>query len=221
MDKKSKLYVSEIFTSVQGEGINAGKMAIFLRLAGCNLRCKFCDTPTSLDMKDGREVGISELTKELLTYANKDVRHLVITGGEPGMQRVMLRELFADLYFRNKFLSCIDSIDVETNGMGNLDWGFLSVMGIKLNVSWSPKFPLAAENYSGLAETVSIKLVVEDVEKVETQVREIVERCAFARRDKFFLQPVDASSAIAKALVERNCFGLRLCMQIHKMIGVA
>ena len=70
-----KYPVVEIFTSIQGEGQFAGSPANFVRLAGCNLRCPFCDT----DIKEKERLSVSEIVERL----NPNVRITVITGGEP------------------------------------------------------------------------------------------------------------------------------------------
>lgn len=96
----------EIFYSLQGEGAAAGTPAVFLRLAGCNLHCTWCDTKYSWGA--GTELPVSEVAARLLPLAEGGA-HLVITGGEPLLQEAELAELLtllpADLY-----------VEVETNG---------------------------------------------------------------------------------------------------------
>ena len=104
--------ISEIFESIQGEGTNAGKPAIFLRTAECNLRCTWCDTKYTWDWKnfdyakEVKEISIKEIRQELEQFSN---RHLVITGGEPLMQQDDLAELLT-------FLKPEFYVEVETNG---------------------------------------------------------------------------------------------------------
>jgi organic radical activating enzyme len=104
--------ISEIFESIQGEGTNAGKPAIFLRTAECNLRCSWCDTKYTWDWSnfdyatEVNEISIKEIRKELEQFTN---RHLVITGGEPLMQQDDLAELLT-------FLKPDFYVEVETNG---------------------------------------------------------------------------------------------------------
>jgi len=103
----SKLWVSEIFYSVQGEGIHLGKPAAFLRLSGCNLRCTWCDTKYALDMKSGKCMSINEILREIQKYP---VNHIVVTGGEPLLQQQALIPLLRNLKDLNFF------IEIETNG---------------------------------------------------------------------------------------------------------
>lgn len=75
--------VNEIFRSVQTEGFNSGTSAIFVRFAGCNLNCKFCDTnhePYVIMTKDQIDAEIDKLSN-----GNKDIL-IVFTGGEPTLQ---------------------------------------------------------------------------------------------------------------------------------------
>ena len=71
--------VNEIFYSLQGEGVFTGAAAIFVRLAGCNLHCDFCDTKH----EDYTIFTEEEIVKAISDYPAK---HVVITGGEPTLQ---------------------------------------------------------------------------------------------------------------------------------------
>jgi 7-carboxy-7-deazaguanine synthase len=75
-----KINISEIFYSIQGEGFLAGVPSVFIRLAGCPLRCKFCDTNYAIDSKSGEKLSIDEILKQIKKYPTK---YVVITGGEP------------------------------------------------------------------------------------------------------------------------------------------
>ncbi len=79
--------IAEIFYSIEGEGIAIGKPEVFVRLAGCNLRCAWCDTKYALD--DGQLLTLDEITKEIIAYPCKNIS---ITGGEPLLQKKELLE---------------------------------------------------------------------------------------------------------------------------------
>jgi len=74
------LRIAEIFTSVQGEGSWIGVPSTFVRLSGCNLRCRWCDTPYASWKPEGPTRSVEDLLSELTASA---VDHVVITGGEP------------------------------------------------------------------------------------------------------------------------------------------
>jgi 7-carboxy-7-deazaguanine synthase len=103
----------EIFFSVQGEGVNTGKPAIFLRLGLCNLKCTWCDTRyawdwTSYNPKEQlAEIPRKDVEQEILKY---NCKYLVATGGEPMIQQNRLMPLLERLQNRGFF------IEVETNG---------------------------------------------------------------------------------------------------------
>ena len=72
--------ISEIFHSVQGEGLLLGVPSVFIRTSGCNLRCRWCDTPYASWNPVGEEMECREIIRRAKAY---DCRHVVLTGGEP------------------------------------------------------------------------------------------------------------------------------------------
>lgn len=72
--------IVEIFHSIQGEGLLAGVPSLFVRTAGCNLRCAWCDTPYAQRLEDGHELAVDEIVNRALASG---ARHCVLTGGEP------------------------------------------------------------------------------------------------------------------------------------------
>jgi 7-carboxy-7-deazaguanine synthase len=78
------VYIAETFTSLQGEGLLVGTPSFFIRTSGCNLRCRWCDTPYTSWLPEGERRPLNELVAEV---AASGVRHAVITGGEPLLQR--------------------------------------------------------------------------------------------------------------------------------------
>jgi 7-carboxy-7-deazaguanine synthase len=106
------LLVSEIFESVQGEGPSAGEPASFLRLARCNLHCRYCDTRYTWDFERYRfedEVHEQAVATVVARLAEHTAERLVVTGGEPLLQQralvTLLDALPATLF-----------VEVETNG---------------------------------------------------------------------------------------------------------
>ena len=105
------MQVNEIFKSIQGEGPNFGKPAIFLRTAQCNLKCTWCDTKYTWDWenydfsKEVNEMTIGEIKESILGLG---INHLVITGGEPLLQQDDLADLLS-------FLKPDFYVEIETN----------------------------------------------------------------------------------------------------------
>jgi 7-carboxy-7-deazaguanine synthase len=72
--------ISEVFYSVQGEGVLVGVPSVFVRTSGCNLRCVWCDTPYTSWQPEGEERSLDSIVDEVNSYG---ASHVVITGGEP------------------------------------------------------------------------------------------------------------------------------------------
>ena len=107
------LRITEIFYSLQGEGFHSGTPAVFVRGAGCNLACTFCDTDFSLKEKLSPE----EVVQRIAEYPAKFV---VLTGGDPTIQPDAFRRLIELLHERNYYVT------METNGTSEdtlgVDW---------------------------------------------------------------------------------------------------
>ena len=72
--------VTELFYSLQGEGLLVGTPSVFVRLAGCPLRCRWCDTKYAWDYSGGTEFALDDLVEQICV---QPCRHVVVTGGEP------------------------------------------------------------------------------------------------------------------------------------------
>ncbi len=96
--------ISEIFYSIQGEGALVGMPSVFIRTSGCNLRCRWCDTPYTSWSPEGDEMTVENILGVVEDYA---ATHVVITGGEP-----MLMKEMPDLTRRLK--DCGYHITIET-----------------------------------------------------------------------------------------------------------
>ncbi|MBR5627516.1 MAG: 7-carboxy-7-deazaguanine synthase QueE [Thermoguttaceae bacterium] len=80
--------IVDIFVSKQGEGLWTGVESTFVRVAGCNLRCSFCDTSyASWENKEGEELSVEEVAGRVLLYG---CRHVILTGGEPMLYSEMI-----------------------------------------------------------------------------------------------------------------------------------
>lgn len=97
------MLISEIYHSIQGEGLLTGTPSVFVRTSGCNLRCGFCDTPFASWSPEGNQLSVDEILAQIESTAQSPVvavpdrptsetstRHVVITGGEPLLPRDMI-----------------------------------------------------------------------------------------------------------------------------------
>ena len=98
--------ISEIFHSIQGEGSSVGIPMAFIRMAGCNLSCDFCDS-SHASREKGEEWSINKVLEEVTKYPTKRV---CITGGEPTHQKKAFKLLLENLLALGYF------VEIETNG---------------------------------------------------------------------------------------------------------
>ena len=106
--------VNEIFYSLQGEGYNTGTAAVFVRFAGCNLRCAFCDT----EHQSFTCMTAQEIAAAVFGYSSDEHTLIVLTGGEPSLQ--VDNELLDALHEHHQMIA------IETNGTlpfpDGIDW---------------------------------------------------------------------------------------------------
>ncbi|HEX7475786.1 MAG TPA: 7-carboxy-7-deazaguanine synthase QueE [Dehalococcoidales bacterium] len=157
----------EIFYSIQGEGANLGQPAVFLRLAGCNLKCAWCDTKYSWDWQhfdpreNSLEMSLDMIETEIMQYTRP---YLVVTGGEPLVQQKQLIPLIKRLKKAGFY------IEIETNGTLVPDAPLFALvdhwsLSPKLRSSGNP--PVKRQNPAGyrmFAETRAshFKFVIQD-----------------------------------------------------------
>lgn len=217
--------ISEIFTSIQGEGPYLGQRQTFLRFYGCNLACKFCDT---------KQEHFFQYTCEQLLNIIKKQAHaqiLSITGGEPLLQAQFLQQFLPDLK-KEKF-----RIYLETNGtlvkelISLIDFVDIIAMDFKLPSSTGERsYFREHEEFLRLAagREVFVKAVITDSTTL-TDIKTAVE--IIAKIDKaiiFVLQPDTnkLSHALFKRAAEYRAYSsehldnVRMICQMHKLMGV-
>lgn len=194
--------VNDIFYSLQGEGHNTGRAAVFIRFAGCNLRCSFCDT----EFDTYREMTAEEIVASINTYS---ARFVVLTGGEPTLQ---VDEAFVDLLHQHGF-----EVAMESNGTRpapkNLDW-----------LTVSPK--ISGEKWkveSGWRLPDEVKVVFDEDTVPETY---LPSPYTLSLSPILYLQPCDTGNAERNAIIINRCIDYikehpqwRLSLQTHKLIG--
>ncbi len=113
-ENKARARVSEIFTSIEGEGIFVGKKTLFIRLSGCHLKCRWCDTKYALPLDSGTDYQIDEIKDLIIKELQPFTYKVNFTGGEPLLQTEAVMEL-ADFIKKQTNLktymesSCFDS----------------------------------------------------------------------------------------------------------------
>ncbi|NLZ07395.1 MAG: 7-carboxy-7-deazaguanine synthase QueE [Phycisphaerae bacterium] len=219
--------VREIFDSLQGEGILCGTPSLFVRLSGCPLRCRWCDTKYAWDVSAGREYDLADLVEAVRRHS---CRYVVITGGEPMVgPDLAAREDLVELTHRLR----ADGMHVTIETAGGL---FVPDLACDL-MSLSPKMtnsvpldPAVRESHErqrldveALAALIQaypsqLKFVVETADDVQ-EVRLLVDRLPPVPADRILLMPQAATTqeflarapAIAHLCVETGYrFGHRL-----------
>lgn len=151
-DSENTLFLSEIFESIQGETSLAGEMTTFLRLAGCNLRCNWCDSPYTF------EKGVLHTFDDVYAKIREfQWNHICITGGEPLLQKNIIPFLYS-LQQRNY------TISVETNGslsIQEIPEGVIIILDIKCPGSGNDHKNML-ENLKFLRPYDQIKFVIAD-----------------------------------------------------------
>ena len=131
------MIINEIFYSLQGEGFLAGVPSVFVRLAGCPLRCRWCDTKYAWDQKAGQDYSVDKIAQTIKQWLCK---FIVITGGEP-MTNSDLPQLVQELKAADKHIT------IETAGIA-----FIPDLACDL-ISISPKLSNSTPTDLELAAT--------------------------------------------------------------------
>jgi len=199
--------IAEIFRSLQGEGRNQGKPCLFIRLAGCNLHCTWCDTPCAHTV--GREMDLDTILEQVSLVSSP---YVCITGGEPLLQADDLEPLLALLHTRGT------AIDIETNG--TISFTRLQPYA---SICMDVKCPSSGEQSNlALLDAIrlqdSVKFVVEDNTDCQ-YARDII--ISHRIPGEVFLSPVFGSDykTISKFILDNN-LPVRFQIQLHKIIGV-
>ncbi|MBR2921116.1 MAG: 7-carboxy-7-deazaguanine synthase QueE [Kiritimatiellae bacterium] len=187
----------EIFESLQGEGRNTGRPCVFVRFAGCNLACPWCDT----DVRERFSMTLDELLAEIASYKAKTV---VLTGGEPTLIEGA-PELIAALKAAGYFIA------VETNATVDAPWlQFVDYVACSPKAEFPDKIELKKAN--------EVRVVASDDRAVEfcRKVKEIIEA------DDYYVSPCDHDGEIdfatAKSVLSK-LDGWSLSVQLHKILG--
>lgn len=205
-----RLHINEIFYSIQGESTHAGRPCVFVRLTGCNLRCKWCDTEYAF--YEGRQMPIAEVAELVRAYRCNLVE---VTGGEPLLQDGVYP-------LTRAMLESGHTVMIETSGavdVSRLDQRVIKIMDLKCPGSGECDRNLWS-NLDHLTSRDEIKFVIADRADYEWARDQIAERDLSSRVGTLLLSPVFGQmepSALAAWILEDR-LPARLQLQMHKQI---
>lgn len=208
--------VVELFTSINGEGVLAGQLAVFVRFRGCNLNCSYCDTQWA----NVSDAPATPMTAEQIRDAilATGVSLVTLTGGEPLCQP-QLRELLLVLSQEPTL-----HMEIETNGSRDLT----PLLNIP-NVTFTMDYKLAGSsmeqhmnhnNFSLLRPQDTVKFVVSSTEDLD-RASAVIAHYALTDRCHVYLSPVFGQidpADIVTYMTEHTMNRVRLQLQMHKFI---
>ncbi len=204
---QNRLRINEIFFSLQGEARTVGIPTVFVRLTGCPLRCKYCDTTYAF--QGGEWKTFDEIVEEILKY---ETAYVTVTGGEPLAQPncIPLLELLCDKGFK---------VSLETSGaldISDVDERVSTVMDIKTPASGEQERNLF-ENIAQLSKTDQVKFVICDRNDY-MWAKELIIRYELADLCEVLISPshgqVNATELAEWVLEDR--LPVRFQIQLHK-----
>lgn len=211
-DISTPIRVLEVFNSIDGEQPRMGEITTFVRLAGCNLKCDYCDTPHSQNLRSGEETTVIELVKTIHKMRIND--NITITGGEPLLQMIPLEELC----HRLKTLGY--SINIETNGSIKPTYTLLTEVDCMV-------YDYKAEALFNVIEMLRRQDIVKFVIRTEQgfdKVREIAKLLYYNKIYVGCVQGEDnvlSEKDLIQLILAANLPNIHFNTQLHKKIEVA
>jgi 7-carboxy-7-deazaguanine synthase len=205
-----RLHINEIFYSIQGESTHAGRPCVFVRLTGCNLRCRWCDTEYAF--YEGRKLTIAEVAAMVTAHQCNLVE---ITGGEPLLQQGIYP-------LTDTLLKSRHTVMIETSGavdVSRLDPRVIKIMDLKCPGSGETDRNLWS-NLAHLSVRDEVKFVLADRADYEWARATIRARDLGGRVNAILMSPVFGEldpAELAKWILEDR-IPVRLQIQIHKHI---
>lgn len=208
--------VVEIFDSIDGEGIRTGQAVTFIRLAGCNLRCSYCDTEyaISYDNCEFEEMAIPQILERV------HFKYVTLTGGEPLIHKGVKDLIFA---LTDKGIE----VNIETNGA--VDIGPFRMDNMFFTVDY--KLPSSGEenkmlwdNFKNLTKNDVVKFVVGSRDDVN-KMREVTKKLTKFYGDNLphlfagaVFSDYSPKQLVADILENKELHNVRVQLQIHKYI---
>lgn len=194
--------ISEIFYSLQGEGFLAGVPSIFIRMAGCPLKCNWCDTKYAWDKESGQEFGVEQIISRIEQWLCKNA---VITGGEPIIDSDLSR-LTHSLKKSGKHIT------IETSGIefvSGLECDFMSISPKLSNAGQNNAVNIEALNRFIAEYNYQLKFVAEN-EKDLLEIESVLSKLENIDRNKVCIMP---QAACRQQYLEKAPFIAELCIK--------
>ena len=203
----------EHFISVDGEGPTAGALSLFIRLAGCNLRCTWCDTCYAQTAASATQtLTLSELVE---VVKQSGVEHVTLTGGEP-LMRPHVKELLLALNFVTIHIETNGSIDVAPFRVGE---HVHFVVDYKLPGS-GMEHTMCLQNFDAVTKADAYKFVIADATDMQKAVA-LVKQHDLVRKTQVYFSTVFAEMTpadVVEVMKQEKLNGVKLQLQLHKYI---
>lgn len=205
----SRLRITEIFYSLQGEARSVGWPTVFIRLTGCPLRCSYCDTTYAF--QGGEWLSLDEILKQVASY---DCLHVCVTGGEPLAQKACAELL-------TKLCDAGYAVSLETSGA--LD---ISVADARVSRVMDLKTPSSGEvskndytNIEHLQEQDQVKFVIADRADYDWSCVQVSEHDLTSRCEVLY-SPVQGKLAPRQLAdwILADHLPVRMQVQMHKLL---
>jgi len=209
--------VVEKFISINGEGVFAGQLAVFIRFQGCNLSCSFCDTSWA----NAADAPFTFMTEyQIYDYIKETgIKNVTLTGGEPLLVPDIL--ILIQLLATDQFLR----IEIETNGSIDLD----SFVGISNSPAFTMDYKLPGSlmelnmlvsNFDILAKKDTVKFVVGSAQDLN-RAKDIITKYDLTAKCHVYISPVFGSielEEIVNYLIDNSLNDVTMQIQMHKVI---
>lgn len=219
------MQISEIFDSIDGEGIRAGELCTFIRVFGCNLRCSYCDSMYAVEAKYSdaapREMGVNEI----LSRVNRHFKRVTLTGGEPLLFPESIKLV-------NRLCEMGYEVNIETNGSCDIV-AFRDLIEDSENLFFTVDFKLPSSgamydmrlsNFDNLLPNDVLKLVIgseEDMDVAMSLAQRVVEKYG-KKAPHIFVGVVfgsfELSDVIDEFMKDPLLKDVRFQIQMHKVI---
>lgn len=230
-----KAPIIEIFSSFQGEGVLIGQRQIFVRFAGCNLNCAYCDTKNSISKNQGTFMTPAEVVEKIESILTPDCHTISFTGGEPSLYPEFINEV-SKLTDLNIMLETNGTLPDNIDLIDNLDI-------VSLDIKLKEQFNGDYKEDIFLNEIKSLNLLIEKsinvyckvvilpslkIESFEEVIKKIDKEIIYKNNLQVIVQPSSplnewknlSDSLFEFSEIVGEYFGVSTIPQIHKILNI-